>query len=125
MKYSFECQTFSGNPLVGPLIFDWDDDAGIVSGPSAEEIMRYARLGGIPMHPMPAEHTFSGEPLKSRADMAAIIGYRHLLPNELQGAYPALIEGAFDPDYEDDRPTLTDDPSDALIVDDSYITTTY
>jgi hypothetical protein len=125
MKHHFECPTFSGNPLVAPLIFDWDDEAGTVSGPSAEEITRYAGLGGIPMHPMPAEHTFSGEPLKSRTDMAAIIGYRHQIPSELQAAYPELIEGEVDPDYEDDRPPLAEDQTGSLLVDESYVITYY
>jgi hypothetical protein len=116
MKYHFECRTFSGNPRVNPLIFDWDDEAGIVSGPSAEAIRISASFGSIPMHPMPAEHRFSAEPLKSRTDIAAIIGYRHLLPAELRDAYPALVEGEVDPGYEDDRPPLSADPTGDLMA---------
>jgi hypothetical protein len=117
MNYHFECQTFSGNPLVNPLVFDWDDQAGRVSGASAEEILRHVGNGGIPMHPMPAHHVFSAAPLKSHADMAAIIGYLHQLPAELQADYPALIEGEVDPDYVGGFQTFPDDPANPLIVD--------
>lgn len=110
MKHHFDCPTFSGNPLIGPLVFDWDDEAGTVSGPSAADIMEIAESGGVPMHPMPAAHTFSAEPLRSRADLAAIVGYRHRLPPELRDAYPVLVEGELDPDYEDDRPKLDSAP---------------
>ena len=112
----FECPSISGNPLVAPLIFDWDEADGTVSGPSAEEIERYARCGAIQMQPWPAEHRFSAEPLKSRADLAAIVGLRHRLPPELADAYPVLVEGEVDPDYEDDSPPLTDDPA-AVVTD--------
>lgn len=111
MKHHFKCSTFSGNPRVDPLVFDWDDEAGTVSGPGAEEIMRWASAGGVPMHPMPAGHTFSAEPLKSRTDMAAIIGLQHLLPPELADAYPALVEGEDDPEYEFGGPAASDDPA--------------
>lgn len=111
MKYHFDCPTFSGNPLIGPLVFDWDDEAGTVSGPSAADIMQVVHSGGVPMHPMPVAHTFSAEPLKSRTDLAAIIGHRHRLPVALKDAYPELIEGEDDPDYEDDLPLLDDDPA--------------
>jgi hypothetical protein len=33
MNHHFECPTFSGNPQIEPLVFDWDDEAGTVSGP--------------------------------------------------------------------------------------------
>lgn len=112
----FECPTISGNPLVEPLIFDWDEVAGTVSGPGAKEIERYSNCGSIQMHPWPAEHQFSAEPLKSRTDLAAIVGLRHRLPPELEDAYPVLVEGDVDPDYEDDSPSLPDD-QDAVVTD--------
>jgi hypothetical protein len=113
MNHHFDCPTFSGNPLIKPLVFDWDDEAGTVSGPGAEDILRWAAAGGVPMHPMPAGHTFSAEPLKSRTDLAAIIGLLHRLPPELQDAYPLLDEGGGgeDPDYEFGGPVASDDPA--------------
>lgn len=112
----FECPPISGNPLVAPLIFDWDEAAGSVSGSGAEEIKRCSRSGSIQLHPWPAEHEFSAAPLKSRADIAAIVGLRHRLPPELADAYPTLAAGEVDPDYEDDRPPLPDDPA-AVVTD--------
>lgn len=72
-----------------PLVFDWDEVAGTVSGQSTREIMKHVEAGSVPLHPMPNFHAFSPEPLKSRADMAAIVGYLHELPDELVDAYPA------------------------------------
>lgn len=111
MSHHFECPPFSGNPLIEPLIFDWDDVAGTVSGPGAVEIRRLAKAGGVPMHPLPAGHLFSADPLKSRTDLAAIIGLQHRLPPELADAYPDLIEGKADPDYKDDLPGVDYDPA--------------
>lgn len=87
---TFHCNPLSANPSVEPLVFGWDAEAGTVTGPSAEAIREAAADGGVPLHPAPAWHTFSAEPLKSRADMAAIVGYLHQLPEELAGDYPAV-----------------------------------
>lgn len=86
----FDCPSFSGNPRVGPLVFDWDEVAGTVSGPGAADIMAWVRQGNVPLHPQPCTHFLSDAPLKSRADMAAIVGYLHRLPPELADAYPAV-----------------------------------
>lgn len=113
MNHHFNCQTFSGNPLIEPLVFDWDEEAGTVSGPGAAEILRWVAAGGVPMHPAPASHTFSADPLKNRTDMAAILGLLHRLPPDLQGAYPQLVDegGEEDPDYEFGGPVASDDPA--------------
>lgn len=85
----YHCKPSSGNPGVAPLVFDWDELAGTVSGEGAAEIMQHIEAGGVPLHPMPSFHAFGPAPLKNRADMAAIIGYLHELPAELADAYPA------------------------------------
>lgn len=87
---SFNCKPLSANPLVEPLVFDWDSVSGTVSGTSAELIRQAAAEGGTRVHPMPAFHEFGAEPLKSRTDMAAIIGLLHQLPTELADAYPVV-----------------------------------
>lgn len=85
-------------PRAGALVVDWDDEAGTVSGPGAEHIQRWARCGTVPLHPRPATHTLSDAPLKTPADLAAIIGIDHHLPEFLAGHYPAPISA------EDDVP---------------------
>lgn len=85
---SFNCPPVSGSPLAPPLVFDWDESSGTVSGPSADYIRRIASDRFVSAHPYPSSHEFSAEPLKSRVDMAAIIGEYHRLPEELAGAYP-------------------------------------
>lgn len=87
---SFRCASFSGNPDIPPLIFEWDESSGAVRGPSAGLLRSVAEEGGTPLHPTPAYHRFSSEPLKSRTDLAAIIGYLHCLPVDLVDAYPRV-----------------------------------
>ena len=87
---AFNCKPLSANPSVEPLVFEWDERTGAITGPSADLVKEVAADGGVPLHPAPAWHTFSAEPLKSRADMAAIVGYLHQLPEELAGDYPAV-----------------------------------
>lgn len=88
----FECVPFSGNPLVTPLVFDWDEAAGTVSGPGAEYVQQMTEGGTVPLHPLPTWHQLSAAPLMSRADVAAIVGYQHRLPVELADAYPQAPE---------------------------------
>jgi hypothetical protein len=70
------------------LIFDWDEVQGTVTGPGADYILKHAAQGSISVHPMPWSHTFGAEPLKSKTDIAAIIGYQHKLPDDLAAWYP-------------------------------------
>lgn len=86
----FNCPTTSGNPLMGPLVFDWDEETGTVSGPDADFILESASSAGIQIHPLPSYHTFSAQPLKSRTDMAAIIGLWHRVPEALLACYPQV-----------------------------------
>ena len=73
-----------------PLVFDWDEEAGEVSGPSAAIILDMSTWPYIPIYPPPQGWDLSPEPLKSRADMAAIIGYKHYIPEDLAAYYPGL-----------------------------------
>lgn len=83
-----------------PLVFDWDIETGEISGPSAERILEFAACRAVPIYPPPQDWDLSSEPLKSKADMAAIIGYRHELPEDLREHYPRPWnpETDFDPD---------------------------
>lgn len=84
----FHCLSKSGNPDAAPLVFDWDEHTGTVSGPDAASILEAAAQGGTAIHPLPSYHAFSAEPLKNRCDMAAIVGLFHHLPEALRGSYP-------------------------------------
>ena len=89
---AFSCKPLSANSNVEPLVFEWDALTGAVTGPSAAQVKEVAADGGVPLHPAPAWHTFGAEPLKSRTDLAAIIGHLHQLPDDLIDAYPAVDE---------------------------------
>lgn len=89
---SISTKSLSANPRAAPLLFRWDEMSGEVSGPSAEIVRASAAERGVPLHPAPAWHAFSADPLKSRRDMAAIVGYLHELPPEPADAYPAVDE---------------------------------
>jgi hypothetical protein len=71
-----------------PLVFDWDSETGEISGPSADHILQFSKGGSIPIHPHPQGWDLSPEPLKSKTDMAAIIGIWHKLPEDLIEHYP-------------------------------------
>lgn len=86
MKHHFECE-----PAVWHQkrwVFDWDDETGRVTGPDAAEVVAISKGGAVMSHPCPAMHDLSAEPLKSKVDMAAIIGEQHILPDELRDYYP-------------------------------------
>ena len=91
---AFNCKPLSANPGVEPLVFEWDARSGSVTGPGAALVKALAADGGVPLHPAPAWHAFGAEPLKSRADLAAIVGHLHQLPDELAGDYPTVVEEA-------------------------------
>ena len=72
------------------LDFSWNPETGEVTGKSADIVKHIADWGGVPMHPYPATWDFSDSPLKSKTDMAAIIGFQWRLPEDLQSYYPKL-----------------------------------
>ncbi len=100
MKTHYELKP--NGPYVLPLVFDWDMATGEVSGPGAQWILDVARHGSTPAHPVPWQWTFSKTPLKSKTDMAAIVGYEHALPADLADFYPKWQgSGAPDTSYTD------------------------
>lgn len=78
-----------------PWVFDWDEATGTVTGPDAAEIVAMSKWGGIGAHPLPWAVEFSAEPLRSKTDMAAIIGLEHQLPEDLAPYYPRLPDDGF------------------------------
>jgi hypothetical protein len=99
MIHRLTCAPIAPDPA-GPLVLDWDDATGTVSGPGAATIRRWQRAGVVPLHPQPASHTLG--PARRRispADLAAIVGWQHRLPDALADHYPALL------DATDDDPT--------------------
>lgn len=94
MIHSLRCPSI--RPQDAPLVFDWDDQDGTVTGPGAGYIERWLRCGVVPLHPLPACYYLASGPLKTRADLAAIVGIDYQLPEELRADYPVL-EDADDP----------------------------
>lgn len=86
MKKHYHCENRTKGE--SPLVFDWDIEAGEVSGPSAEFILEMTRCPYIPKSPPPDCWVLGPEPLKSKVDMAAIIGVWHELPEDLREHYP-------------------------------------
>lgn len=84
-----------------PLVFDWDIDAGEVSGPGAKQILDAVGDGHVSYQAL--WHKFSADPLKSKTDMAAILIFQHVLPDELVPFLPMMPDdGAPDVSYVDD-----------------------
>lgn len=100
MKMHYELKPKA--PYAQLLVFDWDLATGTVSGPGAQWIRDVAADGSTPAHPAPWQWTFSKTPLKSKTDMAAIVGYEHALPADLADFYPKWQgSGAPDVSYTD------------------------
>ena len=100
---AFNCKPLSANSGVEPLVFEWDERSGTVTGPGAALVKALAADGGVPLHPAPAWHAFGAEPLKSRADLAAIVG--HVIEQLVRGG--AVVDEARD---------VPEDHSRALVV---------
>lgn len=86
MKYRFDLPPAS--PKGANLTFEWDAEAGTVSGPGADTVRSLASGTTILIQPWPTVHEFSPAPLRSLADMAAIVGLGWQLPPELAEHYP-------------------------------------
>lgn len=86
---TFNCKRVGGNGSLPDLSFDWDRDAGTVSGRDADLIRKMAKPGDmVDAHPMPWAYKLGRTPLKSFRDMAAIVGSWWRLPPELAPHYP-------------------------------------
>lgn len=87
---SYILKAIAGNPTAEPLRFDWEEEYGNVSGPGAPFILTMAKPHSrVPVHPVPNSYQLGNAPLRSRRDMAAIVGYDYVLPPELAAVYPA------------------------------------
>jgi len=73
-----------------PIIFDWDEGTGFITGPGAAEIVYYANQGYVCTHPYPTCVDLSKEPLKSKRDLALILSFAYRLPPELAEHMPDL-----------------------------------
>lgn len=86
MKKHYECKSiYKSEP---PLIFDWDEEAGEISGPSANHFLEMRGQKTCPGHPMPISFPLSENPLRSKRDMAILIGFEYELPDDLKDYYP-------------------------------------
>lgn len=85
----FNCPPISGNPADRPLVFTWDPEAGTVTGPDAAQVRELAKPGAIlDGHPRPRTLRLGMDPLKSRRDMAVVVGTNWQVPEELLPSYP-------------------------------------
>ncbi len=83
------------------LSIRWDEDAGTFTGRDAErarELVRYAEQARfVAIHPHPCSHELSANPMRSRADLAAVFGRSYILPAILLEALPCGEGGDGDP----------------------------
>ena len=100
MKLEIHALPTSGNKFATSLVFSWDSDSGEVSGPDADLVRSIAAQGGVQGHPYPRHVGLGPDPLRSKRDMAAIIGSAWRLPAELAPHYPRL-RGNRDPYVRD------------------------
>ena len=92
MKHSFHCQPNGyehGGAFDMPLVFDWDEQSGAITGPGAVAIAALRRVGVVNYGPHPpGQWTFAeGAPL-SATDLAAIVGHAWCVPEALLPHYP-------------------------------------
>src|SRR5690606_16619470 len=81
-----------------PLSFRWDEDTGTVVGRDAERVREFVRIaqasGEVAIELHPRAHSLSADPLRSRADLAAIFARYFILPGVLADALPVGDSGA-------------------------------
>lgn len=74
------------------LVFSWDDETGVVTGPDADYVVSTAQFakerGSITSHPWPSTY-YVTDPLHSLSDMAAVLGRSWHLTEELARHHPA------------------------------------
>jgi hypothetical protein len=97
MIHHFNCPWVARH-ISFPLIFDWDDETGEVTGPGADLVMRMFKNGKVCAHPEPWSWDLTST--KSRTDIAAVIGSGWILPEELADDYPKQEEDD-DPYFKD------------------------
>lgn len=83
------CEPATGNAHIPRLDLVWDEIAGTISGEGEGWIRNLMNAGEVSCHPRPGHvHKLSSQPLHSRRDMAALVGYAHRLPDLLADDYP-------------------------------------
>lgn len=82
-----------------PLVFDWDDETGALRGPGADTIADMATWGTVDLHPTPAVHELGADPLRSKEDMAAIVGAYWQCPDDLAPFYPTVPDEQTESDF--------------------------
>lgn len=74
-----------------PLEFEWDEETGELCGRDAERVgelvAKIAAMGEIVSHPYPTTYEIR-DPLRSRREMAVILGAFWRLPADLANEYP-------------------------------------
>ena len=92
MKKHYECEPLPfGFFKNGPsLVFDWDEETGEISGRDKAYFDRFKPHADIKYYkPEPGYHYFLGDTLfKSKNDMAAMIHYGYILPEDLKPFCP-------------------------------------
>lgn len=93
MEHIF-CKPLEWTNGLEPIDFYWDEKTGEVSGKSGDTVKKWAEMAGerIAINPIPRSHQLSQEPLKSRKDIAALLGMWYELPEWLAGYYPSVEE---------------------------------
>jgi hypothetical protein len=72
------------------LVFDWNDETGEITGRDAEFVQAAFQDGTVSTHPIPSSWKLAST--KNKADMAAVIGFSHELPDVLKDHYPQIEE---------------------------------
>jgi hypothetical protein len=90
MIHHFNCPWDAAH-VDSPLVFDWDDETGDVTGQDANFVLACFKDGWIDAHPRP--WTWELTSTKNRTDIAALIGSSWVLPPDFVADYPK---------YEDD-----------------------
>ncbi len=92
MKKHYECKPLPYDRFRGEraLIFDWDDETGEISGRDKAYFEQFKPCGEIfYRHPIPGFcYSLGKEPFKSIKDMAAMIQYGYILPDDLKSFCP-------------------------------------
>jgi hypothetical protein len=85
MIHHFNCpdRVFPGKGY--DLVFDWDDETGEITGPSADRILADFREGIVSIFGTIAHKLTS---TKNKTDLAAVVGESNVLPPELADCYP-------------------------------------
>ncbi len=99
MRHEFNLQPISRNSK--PLVFGWDSSTGELWGPDADTVKRLADMaitdGSVCVEPMPASVEIK-DPLRNESEMAAILGSRWHLPEDIGKHYPVRVKSEISDD---------------------------